>query len=277
VKKEKRALIYYLVFVFAISAVFEAMWIRLGAAGEGIAPVLMWVPAVVAVVLKLVFFRKEKLLGFCPGKPVFYLFAVLIPLAYIGISYLLYWQFAPGAFAGLGALASALAGGRSSQYIILDMVVTLIVTIVMSSAVALGEELGWRGLMFPTMYKLWGRNSALLVSGLIWAAWHLPLLISGNYMPGAVLGYSVPMFIVQFLAITVIASWLRVKSGSVLPAALWHGMHNVLDQTVFTSMTTGVDKAYFVSETGAITTVCAVIIAILILVFGKFNSVSGDV
>jgi len=62
-----------------------------------------------------------------------------------------------------------------------------------------------------------------------------------------------------------------MKSGSVWPAVLWHIMHNFLDQLVFAAMTGGAGRAYFVSETGFITTLFAVLSAALILIFGKFG------
>jgi membrane protease YdiL (CAAX protease family) len=145
------------------------------------------------------------------------------------------------------------------------------VIILTNSIFTFGEEAGWRGLMYPIMHKLWGKNRALIISGGIWAVWHLPLLVSGVYMAGAPILYQIPMFIIQILALTVVASWLRMKSNSIWPAVLWHTLHNFLDQTVFTSMTSGANRAYFVSETGLITTLFAVVSAILILVFEKFQ------
>jgi len=79
------------------------------------------------------------------------------------------------------------------------------------------------------------------------------------------------MFIISILAYTVIISWFRMKSGSVWPAVLWHSAHNYLDQNVFSQMTNSQDSAYFIGETGFITAGIAVLFAVLILVFGKFD------
>ena len=77
--KEKRVLKLYLVFVFAISAVIQAIWIYSGDAVSLISQLLMVLPMTVALVLKLIFYRKQSLLGFCIGKPIYYLLAVIIP------------------------------------------------------------------------------------------------------------------------------------------------------------------------------------------------------
>ena len=268
---EKRVLMLYLIFVFIISAPIEVIWIYYGEAAAGIAQLLMLVPAIVAIILKLIFFRKHSLLGLGAGKPIYYLFAVAIPLTYIGLSYIIYWFFVPGAFVGTGALIEAVSNVISIQNIPAAIVIVFIVAILGNIPFTFGEEVGWRGLMYPIMHKLWGRNMAIIISGGIWAIWHLPVLISGNYMEGAALLYRIPMFIIHILAITVIVSWLRIKSNSVWPAVIWHVMHNFLDQGVFRSMTTVENSSYFISETGFITTLCAILLAIAILVFGRFE------
>jgi len=274
VQNEKRTLGLYLLIVFVISIPVEVLWIMYGGSGTGLAALLMLLPAIVAIILKLVYFRKEPLLGLGLGKkPVYYLLALVIPLVYIGLSYSLYWLFVPEAYAGPSTFIGELSKAFPVQNPNLALILVLIaVSILSNTPITLGEELGWRGLMFPLMNKLWGRNNALITSGLIWAAWHLPVLISGNYMPGASVSYKVPMFIISMLACTVIVSWLRMKSGSVWPAVLWHSAHNYLDQNVFSQMTNSQNSAYFIGETGFITASIAVILAVLILVFGKFDS-----
>ena len=269
-KKDKKALIYYLGFVLSISAVLEAVVIYYGeAAYDILGALLMFLPMVVAVILKFIFYRKESLLGFRIGKPIYYIFAVIIPLGYIGLSYMLYWIFAPGSFAGIDALVTPQDSAGSQN--LFAIIIGFVLTFVLGSILALGEETGWRGLMYPAMHRIWGRNKALMVSGLIWAGWHLPIIVSGQYMAGASLLFAVPMFVIMIIAGTVVVSWVRMKSGSIWPAVIWHGMHNFLDQAVFKPMTTGEKMAYYISETGFITTFFIILSAVLILVFGKFE------
>jgi len=275
-KKEKRVLALYLILVFAICAPLEAIWIIYG---SNIVALVMIVPAIIAIILKLVFFRKQRLLGLNIGKPVYYLYAVMIPAVYIGLSYLLYWLFVPGTFVGTDLIVEAVSDANimNIQNLPIAIVVTFLIVILTNIPLTFGEEAGWRGLMYPIMHKLWGRNKALIISGGVWAAWHLPGIIWGDYNAGAHISYQIPMFTIHILSATVIASWLRVKSNSVWPAALWHAMHNFLDQGVFRSMTSVDNSTYFISETGFITTLFAVLFAVLILVFGKFGKSKSDV
>ena len=274
-KKEKKVLFYYLGSVLTISAILEAAVIYYGeAAYNNLVALLMFLPMVVAIILKHIFYRKESLLGFRIGKPIYYIFAAIIPLGYIGLSYMLYWLFVPESFAGIDVLITPQDSAGSQNLFII--IIGFLLSFVSGSILALGEETGWRGLMYPTIHKLWGRDKALIISSLVWAGWHLPILVSGQYMAGASLLFAVPMFIIMITAGTVVVSWVKIKSGSIWPAAIWHGMHNFLDQGVFKPMTVGKDMAYYISETGFITTLFAVAIAALILVYGKFEKSSSD-
>jgi membrane protease YdiL (CAAX protease family) len=270
-EKEKRVLKHFLIFTLAISALVQAGIIFSGGSVTIFGPVLMLVPMAIAVVLKLLFYRKQSLLGFRLGKPLYYLLALIIPLAYIALGYALYWLFVPGTFAGTGVLVETVLNIFHHPNLFVSMVATLIITIFGSSLFGLGEEAGWRGLMYPIMHKLWGRNKALLASGFIWAAWHIPMMVGADYNAGTPLWYGIPMFIFQVIALNVIASWLVVKSNSVFPAAVWHGTQNFLNQIVFRSMTAVENSAYFIDETGFISTLSAAMFAVLILVFGKFD------
>ncbi|MCL1856014.1 MAG: CPBP family intramembrane metalloprotease, partial [Clostridia bacterium] len=228
-KKEKRVLALYLILVFAISLPLEAIWIIYGDAVESIVAVVMIVPAIIAIILKCVFFRKESILGLGAGKPAYYLYATAIPLAYIGLSYFLYWLFVPGTFLGTGILAESIASSIGIQSLPVATAVLFGITILTNIPLTFGEEAGWRGLMYPLMHKLWGRDKALIISGCVWAAWHLPAMVGGVYMAGAPVLYQIPMFTIQILSLTVVVTWLRVKSHSIWPAVLWHTLHNFLD------------------------------------------------
>jgi len=70
-----------------------------------------------------------------------------------------------------------------------------------------------------------GTWRALLVSGVIWGAWHFPLTLRGYNYPelGA---WAAPMFIVFCVVFGALLSWLRLYSGSVWPAVVGHGSLN---------------------------------------------------
>jgi membrane protease YdiL (CAAX protease family) len=62
------------------------------------------------------------------------------------------------------------------------LLLLLLVGTPVSSVLALGEEYGWRGYLLPKLLPL-GEVKASIILALIWAPWHLPLLLAGlNYL-----------------------------------------------------------------------------------------------
>jgi membrane protease YdiL (CAAX protease family) len=90
---------------------------------------------------------------------------------------------------------------------------------------ALGEELGWRGWLLPKLLPL-GTVPALLVSGVIWGLWHAPLILLGYNYPDAPGWLGLTCMVVMCVLVGAVFGWLRLRSGSVWPAALAHGAFN---------------------------------------------------
>lgn len=87
-----------------------------------------------------------------------------------------------------------------------------------------GEELGWRGYLQETLQPLGFWRSSYLI-GIVWGFWHAPIIIQGyNYPQNPIFGVLMMMAICTLLG--PIFSYLRIKSGSVLTAALAHGSFN---------------------------------------------------
>ena len=59
---------------------------------------------------------------------------------------------------------------------------------------ATGEEVGWRGNMLTRLIDA-GVPRPVLVSGLIWAVWHVPLILAGLYASGSNPAISAVLFI----------------------------------------------------------------------------------
>lgn len=268
---DKKALRLFLIITFVLSAAVEIVWIMGGEAATqaGISALLMMMPLIAAVVASIKYYKKQGALGFNKCKFIFILLSLLVPLIYLFPSYGLYWLSNKDAYnANFTALIEAATtySGRELPANI-AIIISLALTIPGSILTALGEEVGWRGFMYPIMQRLWGFKNAIVVSGIIWALWHLPIIIAGLYYPPeANLLFVIPLFFVEIFAITVIITWLRMKSKSVWPAILFHAAHNYFDQVVFQSMTSDVNSVYYVGEIGIITLAITVIIAVVILV-----------
>ena len=92
---------------------------------------------------------------------------------------------------------------------------------------AAGEEIGWRGFLFPRLQERVGATGAVLIGGVIWGLWHAPIVLLGyNYPLHPVLG------LIAMCGMCVLVNgalaWVCQRSGSVWPAAYGHGVLNAL-------------------------------------------------
>ncbi|TNE86438.1 MAG: CPBP family intramembrane metalloprotease [Deltaproteobacteria bacterium] len=89
---------------------------------------------------------------------------------------------------------------------------------------AFGEEAGWRGLMHRELRHLDPWRLAVL-TGLLWGLWHAPVHLLGyNYPQHPLIG--VFLFPVVLALLSPWMTLVRMKSGSVYSAALFHGAFN---------------------------------------------------
>ena len=107
-------------------------------------------------------------------------------------------------------LASFVAPDDSLSTIVGFFVQLVLFTLTLS----LGEELGWRGYLLPRLLSL-GRTRALLVTGLVWAAWHLPLIfLTPLYHADGNRWLTVPLFVATIVAGSFFFGYLRLWTGS---------------------------------------------------------------
>lgn len=263
-KYGKKAVIAFFVFVIVLSAICETIYCTGGP--EWAVALLMWMPAVSAVVAAIVSIRESgekysfkthrSLIGIKLSHVKYVLMGILIPFVYLFVPYRIYWTMHPENFA---------YSGVAFGVVLKDLALYTVISIFVSLLTALGEEIGWRGFMLPALLERIGVIKAIAAVSLFWCLWHFPLLIWGGYMEGTPLWYSLIAFVLCIFPVGIICAILTIKSGSVWPAAFLHAAHNAFDQAVFGVLTAGDDKMYYVSETGWITVVCAWAVAIVLL------------
>lgn len=111
-----------------------------------------------------------------------------------------------------------------SLYILITLLSGLFAGATINALFAFGEEIGWRGYL---LQQFRGKNflvTAILI-GLIWGLWHAPLILLGhNYPQHPVAG--VFMMMLFCAALTPLIQYIRLKSRSLIPAAIMHGTLN---------------------------------------------------
>jgi membrane protease YdiL (CAAX protease family) len=102
----------------------------------------------------------------------------------------------------------------------------LINVVILALAFALWEEIGMRGYLLPKLLPL-GRTRALVVVGLVHAAWHMPLIfLTPLYHTAGNRLIVLPLFVGTVVAASFVFGYLRIYSGSVWPASIAHSVHN---------------------------------------------------
>ena len=250
----------FLVIVISVSAIFETIVIALRA--MGLAVFLMWVPTIAAIIAgcisqkesngKISFKKLLQSIGFQKTSIKWILLSCLIPAVYIGIPYVLFWI----------AFPNSLDMSKAS---VIQLVLMSVVGIFIGLITAIGEEIGWRGYLVPATLERVGIKKALIYTSIFWGVWHLPILISGLYMPGTPAWYSVPAFLFMIIPVGMIYGIITIKTKSIWPAIFLHAAHNTFDQLIFGTVTVANNKMFFVSETGIFTIIFAWIVAVFLV------------
>ena len=224
----------------------------------------MWAPALAAFACCAVFRIPVDFLGFqWPGMRAVGL-GYLLPIGYAVIAYLFVWstKLAPADFDRFLRISQrSLHLGTGAGVLNVALIMTF--GVLQSAVSATGEEIGWRGFLVPVLAQRLHFTGVALVSGFIWALWHFPLIVFGTYSSSAPKWVALVCFTVMILATGALAAWLRLKTGSVWPAAMLHACHNAVIQWVFDPMTVETGRAaWFAGEFGIALAVTSTLFAI---------------
>lgn len=122
------------------------------------------------------------------------------------------------------------AGVSPTVMLVGGIVQSVLVAPILAIVIAFGEEYGWRGYLQTELFKL-GRVRGVLLLGLIWGAWHWPLILMGYNYPGyPILGLVLMALYTTGLA--VVLGYAVLKSGSVLLASFLHALNNQVLATI---------------------------------------------
>jgi len=184
--------------------------------GGPLAPLGMFAPALAALLMRLLVSREGLRGSLGPLRRWRWsVLAVLFPIVIVATTI---------AVATATGLAVFHLGSTQPMWEVLMLL--LVVGTPVSALLAFGEEYGWRGYLLPRLLPL-GEVRASLVVALIWAPWHLPVLLVGLNFPGknplAVLG----MMTAGVLALSLLFTRFFVAAGgAVATVALLHGSLN---------------------------------------------------
>lgn len=191
----------------------------------------------------------------------------VLPIVYAAISYMLIWVFGFGNMPNQETITewSQELGMTdfNNMFVILTMVVLLaIVGVIKNIGSTLGEEIGWRGFFIYELRKVFLFGGVSIISGLIWSIWHWPIILLIYKGSGDVV-FHITAFTIMIVAISVIMTYYTFKSNSLWPAALFHSVHNIFIQKVFTPITVTTESStYWIDEYGIMIPIVTTLFAI---------------
>ena len=216
---------------------------------------LMSAPGISALMALGLTDRTLRGVGWKWGKTHWQLLSIALPLGLIGIVYGLIWLTGLGGFPNpefVQEITTEIDFPISQRgAILIYALVTSAAGLAGTALPALGEEIGWRGLLAPALYRLTGFTGAALISGLIWAVWHYPGMLLADYHGETPLWFGLLCFTGMAVGFSFVLTWFRLKTGSVWTAMFLHASHNVFVQTIFTPLTADTGPTeFFVGEFG---------------------------
>ena len=258
-EQARRGLVTYFIVLVVASAALEG-WIIAhgGLTGPAVWLVfpLMYVPTVASIVARLVgregFGDISVRWGGAAGTRAA-LTAWLLPVGVGLVAYGAAWVTGRATF---GAPEGGMLPGIADPVARFAASLPLALTIgtLQSCISAFGEEVGWRGYMVPRLVEA-GVPRADVVSGLVWCAWHVPLILWGGYAVGPYPLLSALLFVGAILPVALLYFRWRMASGSVWPAVIAHGAWNVVIQGVFDRYTHGPNAELWTGESGVLTVI----------------------
>jgi len=255
---DRRAIPAYLLVTWACSSFFYFLIIKsagTNAASGAYVHGLMWCPAVGALLTCIFLGRPIASLGWQWGATRYQALSYLIPLGYGTVIYSAAWLTgvaslnpsqngeALSKFFGLGPL-SRFAG---IAFYFADVAT---IGVIENCATTLGEEIGWRGFLVPELAKRLSFTGTAVLSGVIWALWHVPIIVFAGFNVGTG-WYGLAVVSANMVVLSFVLAWLRLKSGSLWTAVILHASNNHFIQQFFDPLTayTSATK-YVVGEFG---------------------------
>ena len=241
----KKGTIKYLAWTFLIAWVMQAVTAvlyRNGIAivGQLLIGIMMFVP------LLGVLLSGQSLsgMGWKPrlkGKIKSLLAAWFLPALLTAIGAALYFVVFPGHFDMSGDAFAAAAGAEAldqmqsqgltyPMYVLSSVIGCLTYAPFINMLLAVGEEAGWRGFLYPQLKAKFGKRQGWLIGGVIWGMWHWPLIWLIGYEYGTdYAGFPIVgmlIFCIFTTAVGVLCDWLYEKTNCIWIPSIFHGAIN---------------------------------------------------
>lgn len=239
----KKRLILFVVLTIVIAWIIFSLVPICGLTyGKGLSIVViaagMFVPALSSILTRLLTkegFHNMYLRPHFKGHIKDYLLVFFGPTALLLLSGVVYFLIFPANFDSEFTILKGLAtsgstsGISASTLLLISVLQVALIGPVVNIIPTMGEELGWRGYLLPKLCELFSDRVALIITGVIWGLWHIPVIVMGHNFGTDYIGYPWLGILVMTLfcvVLGVIEGYISIKLKSAIPAAMIHSTVN---------------------------------------------------
>ena len=241
IKEENKASVIYLSIIFGVCYLLGLLE---AATGTGkfyqiLGISFTFIPVIVALITKRITGEKaEYHLSLRVWKNMkSWMFCAFVPGILIAIGGIIYYLVFPEQYSGVFRIGMRL--GTDTEIIVGNPIMLALLCIIVSAIMIpiqlleLGEEIGWRGYLLGFQVKKYGERKASLINGIEWGLVHLPLVYFGfNY---SLENWGAPwsnmaMMMILCLVLGILLSYVTIKTGNCMYAAMIHGVVNVIGE-----------------------------------------------
>ena len=295
-ESDNKKLIKYLGWAFGIAWILQIIVWRITSSadnagymvamfGQVIMMGMMYVPLLAAILSGV----KLKGMGWKPklkGNIGTLLFSWFSPAIVTAIGATLYFVVFPGHFDFTGAALTEMVGPEAfeqmtsqgisySTYIAIQIVAVITYAPIINTFLAVGEEAGWRGYMYPALKDKFGRTKGLIIGGIIWGMWHWPLIpligyeYGTDYIGAPFLG--MPVFCVFTVACGILCDYVYEKTGCIWFPSIVHGAINAAATIpiVMTTSASASNRLLGPVPNGLLAGLPMIVLAVLLIVFSR--------
>mgnify|MGYP002713058782 CR=1 FL=1 len=244
----------YTGFVYLLSTPFYFLMWRAGDKDSSWVYLLMFIPAITAVILRLVKKEGLKNVGWGIKRPYLLLLAIIIPVLIELITMLLavafgWGQYNPDFIQNNNGLLTingiGLLFGNEPQvlvFFLFNFAISYLVGMLIMFPLVFGEEFGWRGYLQNHVLAKFSIPVSTLIIGLIWGLWHAPVVLLGlNFADYPMLGAFILMPL-GTIGITATIGYFYQQSQSIWVATVFHASINTAVQ--ITNQAMGASRDY---------------------------------
>ena len=182
------------------------------------------------------------------GKIKFLLAAWFLPAVLTALGAVLYFVALPGHFDLSGEYLASVGGAEAlnqleaqgltyPMYILISALGCLTYAPLVNMLLAVGEEAGWRGFLYPQLKAKFGKRNGWLIGGVIWGMWHWPLMGLIGYEYGTdYVGFPLVgmlIFCIFTTAAGILCDWLYEKTECIWIPSIFHGAVNAAGTVPF--------------------------------------------